>query len=106
MSGHKNYIVTKTLEAFERFEPVVEETLPVEPGSPSVAPDGVPVFDLDTMRALELHKAKVINAPDFEAFMDLLQNIATEENLNPAQDFDKLASVLNRFRIDEGLEPL
>ena len=106
MSEHKDFIVAKTLEAFERFDPVVEETLPQEPGSPSVAPDGVPVFDLETKRNLELHKDKVIHAPDFEAFMDLLQNVATEEKLNPAQDFDKLASVLNRFRIDEGLDPL
>ena len=104
MSHHKDFIIAKTIEAFERFEQNESES--GQPGQPSVAPEGMPVFDNDTMEALETHRSKVINTPTFEAFMDLLQNVATEERLNPAQDFDKLASVLNRFRVEEGLEPL
>jgi hypothetical protein len=38
--------------------------------------------------------------------MDLLENVATELKLNPAQDYDKLASVLNQIRVEKGLEPL
>jgi len=84
----------------------VEDGLPTNPGKPSVAPEGVPVFEDDLMQRLDAHRSKVLNVSDFESFMDLLQNIATEEGLNPAQDFDELASVLNRFRLDKGLDPL
>lgn len=103
--NHKEYIEAKTLEAFERFEDTQEDTL-TDPGQPSVAPEGIPVFDKDLMQRLKLHRSKILNAPDFEAFMALLENIAAEEGLNPAQDFDKLASVLNRFRVEVGKDPL
>jgi len=104
--NYKDYIVAKTIEAFERFEDDANDYTLGQPGQPSVAPEGVPVFDRDMMQDIELHRTKILNAPTFEAFMDLLQNIATEVGLNPAQDFDKLASVLNRYRVEEGLEPL
>ena len=107
MADHKQYIVSKTIEALERFTSTEElETLPKEPGQPSVAPDGSPVFDTNLMQNLEFHRSKAINAPDFEAFMALLENIATEEGLNPAKDLEKLASVLNRWRVEKGLDPL
>jgi len=102
---YRTYVVQNIIKAFERFDPRPEDT-PDDPGKPSVAPEGSTLFPVETMEQLNDFREKALLVPTFEAFMVLLENVATELDLNPAQDFDKLASVLNRFRTEEGLEPL
>lgn len=103
--NYKQFVLAKTIEAFERFDPK-PESLPQDVGQPSVAPEGTPVFSDDIMEQINIHKYKALHVTSFEAFLDLLQNIATDVGLNPAQDFDKLASVLNQYRVEKDLEPL
>ena len=105
MISYRTYILRQLLSLGERFDPP-EEGLPKDPGKPSVAPSDVPVFEIEVMEKLEYYRDKALLVPTFEAFMDLLENVSNELGLNPAQDYDKLASVLNQYRVEKGLEPL
>lgn len=102
---YKNYIIESLLAIGERFD-IPDEGIPKEVGKPSVAPSDVPVFDIEIMEQLENYREKALLVPTFEAFMDLLENVSYEIGLNPAQDYDKLASVLNQYRVEKDLEPL
>lgn len=104
VTDYRDYVIKQVIAAFERFDERTEPT--ADPGKPSVAPKDLPVFDEKTMEHISEYRDKALLVPTFEAFMSLLENIATEVGLNPAQDFDKLASVLNRYRTETGLEPL
>lgn len=104
--SYRAYVEQKIIEAFERFDRRQDPTAG-SPGEPTVAPNNAgPIFPTDTMKKIHQYRDKALLVPTFEAFMSLLENIATEIGLNPAQDFDKLASILNRYRTETGLGPL
>jgi len=105
MSLHATYIVTHVKAALDE-KLMAEEAVPKNTGEPAVAPQSMPVFSDDVMRKLQFFKTKAIEVPDFETWMTFLEIVASELKLNPATDFPKIASVLNRYRVDEGKEPL
>ena len=76
------------------------------PVAPIVAPDDAPVFDLETMEKFKEFQDSAVLAPDFETFSNLLVEVANRLGMNPAVDLPKIASVLNRFRVDAGKEPI
>lgn len=97
MSFYKTYIVAKVQEAIDTL---------TAPTDPSVAPESSPVFPDEVMHKLEGYKDKAIGVNDFESFMALLEIVTTDLRLNPSSDFEKIASVLNRYRRENNLEPL
>jgi len=101
MSLYKTYIYAKVQEAVDELKDPLKE-----PFEPALAPESAPVFSDEIMRKLDLYKDKAISVNDFESWMALLEKVATETGLNPATDFEKIASVLNRYRRDVNLEPL
>lgn len=97
MALYKTYIYAKVQEAVDQL---------TDPLAPAVAPESAAVFSDEVMRKLLLFKDTAIAIPDFESWMILLESVAIEIGLNPAIDFQKIASVLNGYRVDVGLEPL
>jgi hypothetical protein len=76
------------------------------PTQPAVAPQSAPIFSDDIMQKLSFYKDKALSVMDFESWMLLLENVAAELKLNPATDFQKIAAVLNLYRVENNLEPL
>lgn len=105
---HKAYIIAQVQKCLaDNLDLAYDGTVPDNPGKPTVAPEGTPVFPIDIMTRLEdNYRYIAIQIPDFESWMVLLEKVATELKLNPAQDFDKIASILNQFREASGKEPL
>jgi hypothetical protein len=97
MSFYKTYIVAKVQEAIDNLS---------APTDPAVAPESSPIFPNEIMHKLEGYKDKAIGVSDFESFMTLLETVANDLRLNPSSDFEKIASVLNRYRRENNLEPL
>jgi hypothetical protein len=104
MALHTSYIIAQVQMALDQNIP--QEQVPKSSGEPIVAPESAPVFSDEIMCKLKFYKDKAIEVPDFETWMKFLEIVAGELGLNPASDFPKLASVLNRYRVDEGREPL
>jgi hypothetical protein len=77
-----------------------------DPSQPTIAPTDVAVFPEEIMSKLGFYKDKAILVEDFEGFSELLQLAAEETGLNPAQDLEKIASVFNRYRIENGKQPI
>lgn len=99
------YVIAKVEEAInENIKPSPE--MPVEVGLPLVAPDDCPIFSEDIMRKLQFYEDNAIAVEDFETWLTFLEIIANQLELNPATDFGKLASVLNRYRLNSGKDPL
>jgi len=90
----------------ENLDMEYDGTIPDDLGAPSVAPEGTPVFPVDTMKRLEEFKDTAIMIPDFESWLILLEKVASELNLNPATDFDKISSILNQYREAANKDPL
>jgi hypothetical protein len=105
MSLSTTYIIAHVQAALDHNLLAAEE-VPKGTGEPVVAPESLPVFSDDIMCRMQFFKDKAIAIPDFEAWMQFLELVAGELGLNPATDFPKIASVLNRYRVDEGKEPL
>jgi len=105
MSLYKTYIIAQVGMALDE-NLLAEDSVPKNVGEPLVAPESAPVFTDDIMRQLQFYKDKAVAVEDFEAWMKFLELVANELKLNPATDFPKIASVLNRYRVDEGKEPL
>jgi hypothetical protein len=76
------------------------------PIEPQVAPDDAPIFADSLMIKLEMYRQKILDVKDFEAFSNLLDEILVALQLNPVSDRTKLASVLNRIRVNQGLVAL
>ena len=106
MSLYATYIIAHVQAALDGNLVLDEALLPRTPGEAVVAPESTPVFSDDIMRKLQFFKTTAIDIPDFEAWMKFLELVAGELKLNPAVDFPRIASVLNRYRVDEGKEPL
>ena len=104
MALYKTYIISTLQHVIAQHFPQ-EETFN-NPGEPSVAPEGTFIFPDDIMKKIEYYKDNAILVDDFESWMAFLENVATELALNPAQDLDDLASVLNQYRVTEGKKPL
>jgi len=105
MSLYLTYIMAHVQNAIDQNLLDGETTLK-NLGEPVVIPDTVPVFPDETMRRLRFYKDMALIIEDFESWMMFLEKIANELGLNPASDFPKIAGVLNRYRLDEGKEPL
>ena len=105
MSFYKAYIIAQVNKALEQNLPA-ENTNPQDVGQPLVAPESVPVFPDEIMMRLQFYKDKAVAVEDFESWMKFLEIVANDLGLNPATDFPKLASVLNRYRVAENKEPL
>jgi hypothetical protein len=88
----------------EHLKPIPE--VPTDVGLPSVAPESCPMFSEDIMQKLQSFNDKAAMIEDFETWMTFLEIVANKLGLNPATDFGKLASVLNRHRVNEGKPPL
>ena len=106
MISYRTYVLRHLIASLDHDRFDQPEDVMQDPDKPSVAPLDVPVFEIGTMERLEEYRDKALLVPTFEAFMDLLENVSHEVGLNPAQDYDKLASVLNQYRVEKGLEPL
>ena len=104
MALHKTYIVSAFQHVLSQNLP--QENLFQEPGEPAVAPENALVFPEDIMKKIQYYKDNAILVEDFESWMAFLENVAIELDLNPAQDLENLASVLNQYRISEGQPPL
>jgi len=105
MTLYKTYIVAQVQLALDQ-NLQTEENVPKNVGEPLVAPESLPVFPDEVMTKLQFYKDKAVAVEDFESWMQFLEIVTNELKLNPASDFPKLASVLNRYRVDEGKEPL
>jgi len=105
MPLHTSYIIAQVQAALDQNLLALEQ-IPKSSGEPVVAPESLPVFNDEIMRKLKFYADKAITIPDFEAWMQFLELVAGELGLNPASDFPKIASVLNRYRVDDGKEPL
>ena len=79
---------------------------PTDVGLPLVAPESCPIFSDTIMQKLLYYNDKATMVEDFETWIAFLEIVANKLGLNPATDFGKLASVLNRYRINEGKIPL
>ena len=96
------YIISKVKEALTDPTPAPLS----DPSQPTVAPEDSPVFPENIMRQLEFFKEKALLVKDFEGFSALLEQAAIELNLNPAQDLEKIASILNLYRTQAVDNPL
>ena len=105
MSLYKTYMYASVQNALDTLK-LMEILGPEEVGSPSVAPQDAAIFSDDMMKRLEAYADKAIVIPDFEAWMDFLEIVANELGLDPISDIEKLASVLNNYRVEQNLEPL
>jgi hypothetical protein len=105
MRLYKTYILA-TLEKVLAHNLNVDDPELKDPGAPSVAPEDLPVFSEKTMGLIEQYRKHALLVEDFENWMALLENVAAMAGLNPATELDELASVLNRYRVDAGKQPL
>lgn len=105
MSLYKTYVIAQVQMALDQ-NLLTEENTPKGLGEPLVAPESIPIFPDTIMTKLQFYKDKAVAVEDFESWMKFLELVTNELKLNPASDFPKLASVLNRYRVDEGKEPL
>lgn len=106
MSLYATYIIAQVQDALDQLIETKEDTTPKNLGEPLVAPESVPVFPDELMRRIQFYKSMAIAVEDFESWMAFLERVANELKLNPATDFPKLASVLNRYRVGVGKDPL
>lgn len=102
MGKCKTYIYAAVKNALEQNI----ENVPGEVLQPLVAPQSAPVFPEDVMRRISFYNDMALNVEDFESWMNLLEHVANETGLSVATDLEKIASVLNRFRMENGKEPL
>jgi len=105
MSLYTTYIIAQVQQVLDQ-NLLAEETTPKNVGEPVVIPESVPVFPEEIMRRIKFYRDMAIIIEDFESWMAFLEKIANELKLNPASDFPKIAGVLNRYRLDVGMEPL
>jgi hypothetical protein len=108
MNFPRSYLLKVLSDALEEHQEVTPPTtlLPGTPGAPEVAPPDAAPFSAEVMQQLEYYRGKALLVQDFEGFMALINTIANELKLNPAQDLPKIAGVFNSYRVTEGLEPL
>jgi len=77
------------------------------PIAPAVqAPNDFPAFDEPTLAKIGTYKNNALIAENFEQFTKLIEDIANALALVPDLYRAKIASVLNRYRVDSGLAPL
>jgi hypothetical protein len=90
-------------EALENVKPV--DLQPVE--APKVSPEGEVVFspELDA-KILLTYADQIIQCPNFELFLKLLEQIVNENGLVPTTDTPKVAGLVNQLRVQKGLDPL
>ena len=105
MSLYATYIIAHVTDALDQTL-LTQESIPKDVGEPPVFQESTPIFSDDIMRHLQFFKSMAVEIEDFESWMLFLDKVASELKLNPASDFPKIASVLNRYRVDEGKEPL
>lgn len=105
MSLYVTYIVAQVQKALDE-NLMAQDAIPKNLGEPLIAPESATVFPDEVMLRLQFFKNNAIAIEDFESWMIFLEHVTNELKLNPATDFPKIASVLNRYRIDDGKEPL
>ena len=105
MSLYATYIIAHVKDALDQTL-LNQEAIPKDIGEPPVFQESTPIFSDEVMRQLQFFKYMAIEIEDFESWMLFLDKVAFKLKLNPATDFPKIASVLNRYRVDEGKEPL
>ena len=86
---------------------VQELALPELVGAPKVTPENEIVFSQELDNTIKTKYAdQAIQCPNFELFLQLLEQITNENKLRPEIDGTKVAGLLNQLRVQKGLLPL
>lgn len=72
--------------------------------SPAVLPEGTPIFSDEQMAKLQGYKLAAEQVKDYEGFIKLIEKVCGEMALNLVKDSSKIAAVMNKFRIENGLQ--
>jgi hypothetical protein len=105
--------VRQSIVASVRAALIQAETGGMIPGTGGAAPIEPAIVDKPTdagftdqvLLQIEPYRAAALAVGDFEQFQKLLEEVTNALNL-PLSDTTRLASVLNSYRVKEGLEPL
>lgn len=64
------------------------------------------IFSVEELEVLELYRDRAETLNDFQAFMSLIDMVIQDNRLSPAQDRDRVAKLLNKYRVEKNLQPL